>query len=85
MVPIETFPGDVLANSYIVMLKAGVALPPFLHLLGDAVTHSDWHPSVLNGFAGIFTAAQLAILQLDPGVDHICEDGMVSTMSINTQ
>lgn len=50
---VEKYAGKVKTGSYIVTLKSGVDKTSLVSELGDAVTH-EWHPSLLNGFAGTY-------------------------------
>ncbi|KAI0825094.1 serine protease [Trametes gibbosa] len=84
---IEIFSGEKKNNSYIVKFKDGVARDAQLSQLQAriaehddkslyTITHADWAPSVLNGFAGTFEGDALNALRADPDVEYIVEDGI---------
>ena len=57
LVDIEKYDGQVKQGSYIVTLKSDVSKTAHLawlaqHIGADNVTHTEWDPKLLNGFAG---------------------------------
>lgn len=59
LVDIEKYNGNVKQGSYIVKLKSDVSKTSYLSWLsqyistGSNVTHTEWDPTLLNGFAGM--------------------------------
>jgi hypothetical protein len=49
------------------------------------VTHSNWDPSLLNGFAGRFSPEEVEKLRDNEDVEAIAEDGIMRTQAVVTQ
>ncbi|KAI1797922.1 serine protease [Ganoderma leucocontextum] len=89
---VETYAGSVKPSSYIVKLKDGVSKDAHLAWLAEnhgataTVTHADWAPDVVNGFAGecTFDSDALNALRASPDVDSIAEDGVVTIVATQT-
>ncbi|KAJ3480011.1 hypothetical protein NLI96_g8664 [Meripilus lineatus] len=89
LVDIDKYNGKIKQGSYIVTLKSDVSKTAYLnwlsqHIGTDNVTHTEWNPAVLNGFAGTFSTDTLNLLRSSPDVKSISEDGIMSIRTIQT-
>ena len=49
------------------------------------ITHADWSPALLNGFAATLQDDALNSLRANPAVDFIAEDGIAHSQATITQ
>ncbi|KAF9473509.1 serine protease [Pholiota conissans] len=78
---VEKFHGDT-SGRYIVKLKDGVSKSSVLAGIKSAKVTHDW--KVINGFAGDLDDAALAALRASPDVEYVSEDGIMHTMTTQT-
>ncbi|KAG6829965.1 hypothetical protein H0H92_002770 [Tricholoma furcatifolium] len=82
LVQVQKFNGTT-TGKYIVQLKPGVLASTFLAATNITATH-QW--TLINGFAGYLSAAQLAALSANPDVQVISEDGlMYAVQGVDTE
>jgi len=77
---VQKFDGQT-TGRYIVKLKDGVAKSSVLGQVNAKLTH-DWE--IINGFATELDAATLNTLRANPAVEYISEDGIMHTMTTQT-
>ena len=79
---------DAVAGQYIVIFKDGVTHPTGISSVTSKIssqskiTH-DW--TIINGFAGTFSDADLEALRANPNVKSIGQGGRAHTQAITTQ
>lgn len=72
---IVTFKNDIVHSDGVSSITSGISPQ-------SKITHEY---SIVNGFAGIFTDADVEVLRADPNVGSIEQDGRAHTYGVTTQ